>query len=323
MADNHQLVFSDADYEKAAKQWGKEFLLMPLYSCMETLKYMTGMPGTRYKVALPTVEGNAQFAPYRSNRRSNDQTKVDFREIETFFGNVRIDFEPNKQIQMLIGQSSAFLGDGQAQAPSAKTVIASVMKSLGAHLNDALFTAVRNPNGDTTADLFNGWGTIIDNEITAGNIAASKGNLLTLTEDITSANAVDIAKEIERSCDSHLRGIEKFLFCDPDFADKYNDAYLLTHPAVSYNKQYEQPFVEGSSKKTTIVPLDCLAGTDKYIVTPKSNILYGYDNMSDLETIEVKRYEPWVLTIAAAMFFGCQFYTIDKRFFNVVKLKTA
>ena len=45
--------------------------------------------------------------------------------------------------------------------------------------------------------------------------------------------------------------------------------------------------------------------------------------MSDLETIEVKRYEPWVLTIAAAMFFGCQFYTIDKRFFNVVKLKTA
>ena len=157
MADNnHQLVFSDADYEKAAKQWGKEFLLMPLYSCMETLKYMTGMPGTRYKVALPTVEGNAQFAPYRSDRRSNDQTKVDFREIETFFGNVRIDFEPNKQIQMLIGQSAAFLGDGQAQAPSAKTVIASVMKSLGAHLNDALFTAVRNPNGDTTMDLFFG-----------------------------------------------------------------------------------------------------------------------------------------------------------------------
>ena len=77
MADNnHQLVFSDADYEKAAKQWGKEFLLMPLYSCMETLKYMTGMPGTRYKVALPTVEGNAQFAPYRSDRRSNDQTRL-------------------------------------------------------------------------------------------------------------------------------------------------------------------------------------------------------------------------------------------------------
>ena len=210
MADNHQLVFSDADYEKAVKQWGKEFLLMPLYSCMETLKYMTGMPGTRYKVALPTVEGNAQFAPYRSDRRSNDQTKVDFREIETFFGNVRIDFEPNKQIQMLIGQSAAFLGDGQAQAPSAKTVIASVMKSLGAHLNDALFTAVRNPNGDTTADLFNGWGTIIDNEITAGNIAASKGNLLTLTEDITSANAVDIAKEIER-IGKELEKAQKFL----------------------------------------------------------------------------------------------------------------
>lgn len=318
--DVHTLTFSDEEYEKAAKKWQREFMLMPLFAAKDTLKYMTGMPGVRYKVALPTVEGQAQFAPYRSDRKAADTTHVDFREIETFFGNVRIDFEPNKYIQMLIGESAAFLGDGQAQAPSAKLVIAAVMKSLGHNLNDALFTAKRNANGDTTKDLFNGWGTILDEEITAGNIANSKGNLLTLTDAITSANAVDVAKEIERSCHPHLRRLDKFLFCDPTFADKYNDAYLLTHAGISYNTKYNQSFIEGSNNKTTLVPLDCLAGTDKFIVTPKNNMLYGYDNMSDTERLEVKRYQPWVLTLAAAMFFGCQFHTIDERFLKVVKV---
>ncbi len=317
----HNLVFSDEDYEKAAKKWQREFLLMPLFAAKDTLKYMTGMPGIRYKVALPTAEGNAEFAPYRADRKAADTTHVDFREIETFFGNVRIDFEPNKYIQLLIGESTAFLGDGQAQTPSAKLVIAAVMKSLGHNLNNALFTAKRNADGDTTADLFDGWNTILDKEITAGNIAEGKGNLLTI-DAVTSANAVDIAKEIERSCNPHLRKLDKFLFCNPDFADKYNDAYLLSHAGISYNTKYNQAIVEGSNNKTTIVPLDCLAGTDKFIVTPKSNMLYGYDNMSDTEKLEVKRYQPWVITLAAAMFFGCQFRTIDERFLKVIKLPT-
>ena len=52
-------------------------------------------------------------------------------------------------------------------------------------------------------------------------------------------------------------------------------------------------------------------------------MLYGYDNMSDLEKIVVKDYEPFVLTLAAAMFFGVQFRSIDKRFLKVVKLASA
>lgn len=316
----HKITFSDEEYEKAAKKWRRQFLLMPLMAAKDTLQYMTGMPGIRYKEALPTAEANAQFAPYRHDRKAADTTDVKFREIETFFGNVCIDFDPNKYIQTLLGESAAFLGDGQAQAPSARLVIAAVMKSLGHNLNDALFTAKRNTDGDTTKDLFNGWGTIIDAEIADGGISAANGNLLALGEAVTPANAVDVAKEIERSCHPTLRRTDKFLFCDPAFADAYNDAYLLTHAGISYNTKYNQSWVEGSNNKTTLVPLDCLAGTDKYIVTPKSNILYGYDNMGDVERVEVKRYQPWVLTLAAAMFFGCQFYTLDRRFLNVVTL---
>ena len=322
MATLHTLQWSDEEYAKAAKQWGRQFLLMPIIGAQETLKYMTPVAGVRYKMALPTYEGKAQFAPYRRDRSSADQTNITFRELETQLGNLRIDFEPNMYARTLLGMNAATLGDGQAQAPSIKHVIAAAMADVDENLNDALFTGVYNANGNTTKDMFNGWGTILNTEIAAGNISEAKGNLLALDTAITSANAVDIAKEIERSCHPILRRREKFLFCDPTFADKYNDAYLLTHNGTVYNTKFNQPFIEGSNNKTTIVPLDCLANTNKYIVTTKANMLYGFDTMSDETRFEIKRYEPWVLTIAAAMFFGCEFYTIDQRFLKVVTLNS-
>lgn len=320
---NHTISFSDEEYKKAAEKWKKELLLMPLLACGETLKFMTGMPGVRNALHLGSAEASAQFAPYRSDRKSANTTDVKFRTLRTYFGNACEDFEPNAYITTLLGENAAFLGNGQAQAPSAKLVLACVAKSLGAKLNDVIFSAKRKDDGDTTADLFDGFSTIANAEIEAGNIAVAKGNLLVLDAVIDESNAVDVAKMIERKADAHLRKLDKFLFCDPAFADAYNDNYLLTHSGIAYNTKFNQAYVEGSNNKTTIVPLDCLAGTGLYFLTPKSNMLYGYDSMSDVEKIMVDRFSPWTLTFSAAMFFGTQFHTVDKRFLQVVKLKSA
>ena len=50
------------------------------------------------------------------------------------------------------------------------------------------------PICDTTADLFDGWGTILDQEIAKDTLSAAKGNLITLDEKVTAANAVDLTK---------------------------------------------------------------------------------------------------------------------------------
>lgn len=172
--DLHLLKWTDEDFTKAAKDWSRQFLLMPVIGANETLQYMTGLAGIRYKVALPTIEGSGQFAPYRRDRKAADTTDIVFREIETHLGNLRIDFEPNLYISTILGKGAASLGDGQAQAPSIRHVIAAVMQDTARNLNDALFTAKRNPNGDTTAELFDGWGTILDNEITEATSAKQR-----------------------------------------------------------------------------------------------------------------------------------------------------
>lgn len=312
-------VFTLEDYQLAARTYAKELALMPYFKCADALQYMRGLPGIRFQHAVGTAESNAQFAPYKKNRKSDNTLRIAHRILETFFGNVVEDFEPNEVITTLLGKNAPFLGDGQKNAPSAKLVLATVMASLGEHLHDELFTAVRNAEGDTTHDLFNGWGTIIRGEMAEGTISEQKDNLLRLDEDVTNVNAVDLAKEILFSLNPKLRRQDLFLYCDQHFADMYNEAYLTSHTGLVYNKQYNQVSVEGSSNRLTIIPLACMPD-DLMIVTNKNNMLYGYDDMGDITRIQVDRFAPFELTLSAAMFFGTQIESIDPRRFKAITI---
>ena len=147
-----------------------------------------------------------------------------------------------------------------------------------------------------------------------------QGNYLKLDTAITTANAVDIAKEILFSLDPRLRSQELFLYCSQDFVDKYNESYLLTHSAIPYNTKYNQPTVEGSNGKLIFCPLWNKSDSKYMQVTPKMNMLYGYDQMGDIESIDVERFEPFVLSYIATMFFGVQYESIDKRRLKVIEL---
>ena len=316
-----KLKFSPEDFQNAAIKYRSELLMLPIIGCQDTLQYMTARPGIRYKERVGTMSGDAQFAPYKPTRASDFNLNVDYRELETFFGSVVSDFEPNSAVSTLLG-TGATKGDGQISTPTAKSVLALIAKSLSEHLNDAIWNGIRNATGDTSKDLFNGFDTITQSEITAQNISAEKGNYLKLTEDITAANAVDVAKKILFSLDPRLRSQELFLYCSQDFVDKYNEGYLLSHGGIPYNTEYGQTAVEGSNGKLKLVPLYNKADSKFMHVTTKSNMLVGFDQMGDIENVMVKEYKPFILSYIATMFFGVQFESIDKRRFKVIELKT-
>ena len=175
------------------------------------------------KESVAALNGNAQFAPYKPARRSNFNLDMDFRTLETFFGSVVAQFEPNSAISTLLGAIGDTKGDGQMQAPTAKHVLALIAKSLSENLNNAIWAGKRNASGDTTLDLFDGFDTITAQEITSGKISKEEGNYLKFTDEITTANAVDIAKAVLFSLDPHLRAQTCYMYCSQDFADKYNE----------------------------------------------------------------------------------------------------
>lgn len=313
--------FSPEEYQSAAIKWRKELLMLPIIGIGESLKYMTSRPGIRYRENVGEISADAQFAPYKSNRTADADLKLKWRTLETYFGNVVTDFEPNTAVSTLLG-TGATKGDGQMQTPTAQHVLAQIARKLGEHLNDALWSAVRNAEGDTTADLFDGFDTITAKEITEGNISADAGNYVKLTEAITPQNAEDVAKEILFNLDPRLRAQECYMYCSQSFVDAYNEAYLNRHGGIPYNTQYGQRSVEGSDGRLKFLPLYNKADSKYIHICPKSNMLVGFDQMGDVESIMVKEYKPFVLTYIATMFFGCQFETLDKRRMKVVELAT-
>ena len=123
--------------------------------------------------------------------------------------------------------------------------------------------------------------------------------------------------------DPHLRAQDLLMYCSQDFYDKYSESYQKTHGGLSYNSQYLQNTVEGSQGRLKLVPLANKADSKFIHISTKKNMLYGYDNMSDVESIEVERFAPFVLTYVATMFFGVQFESIDKSCLKVVELATV
>ena len=315
-----KLTFTLQDYQEAATKWRADLLMLPIIGCQETLKFMTARPGIRYKEQVGALSGDAQFGPYKPSRSTDFNLNIDFRTLETFLGSVVAKFEPNSAVSTLLGQIGDTKGDGQMQAPTAKHVLALIAKSLSEHLNEAIWAGRRNANGDTTLDLFDGFDTITANEITAGAIAAEEGNYMKLTDAITNDNAMDIAKEILFSLDPRLRAQDLYMFCTQEFADAYNESYLLTQGGINYNTKYGQDTVEGSNGRLHIVPMFNKIGSKFIHICPKINMLVGYDQMGDIESVMVKEYEPFILSYIATMFFGVQFESIDKRRFKVIEL---
>ncbi len=315
-----KLTFTLQEFQEAATKWRSDLLMLPIIGIQETLKYMTARPGIRYKENVGALSGDAQFGPYKPSRSTDFNLNVDYRTLETFMGSVVAKFEPNSAVSTLLGQVGATKGDGQMKAPTALHVLALIARGLSEHLNEAIWAGKRNAAGDTTMDLFDGFDTITTKEVTSGAIATEEGNYMKLDEEITSANAVDIAKEILFSLDPRLRAQDLYMFCTQDFADKYNEGYLLSHGGINYNTQYSQTTVEGSNGRLHIVPMYNKIGSKFIHICPKSNMLIGYDQMGDVESVMVKEYEPFILSYIATMFFGCQFESIDKRRFKVVEL---
>ena len=228
--------FTLKEYQEAAVKYRADLLMLPIIGIGDTLQYMTGRPGIRYKERVGNLTGDAQFAPYNPQRAVDYNLGIEFRDLETYFGTVVANFEPNSAISTLLG-TGATKGDGQMTTPTARHVLARIAKNLSEHLNDAVWNGKRNAAGDTTADLFDGFDTITEKEIAAGAIAEAEGNYMKFTDAITAANAVDIAKEILFSLDPRLRSQDLYLYCSQDFVDKYNEGYLLTHGGIPYNTQ--------------------------------------------------------------------------------------
>lgn len=295
---------------KSFVKYRKELMMMPVYGLRNILPYVTLHQGIRYKETVGQLDGDMQLRPYSPKQIDTEDVKINGRELETFFGSCIKAFDPNSVVQSIYG-SNIVQGDGLKNVPITKAVCTFLMGKLGEHLYDTIFTAKRNASGSTTAELYNGFKTIADQEILDGNITTAKQNLVNI-DAITQENAEDMVNEIYTAMHNKLKDQETIMYMSNDNKLLYERSYQDNHGSLPYNQQFKKTFVEGSDGRCTIVGISCVP-KDFIMVTPKRNAIVGVATSGSqvIFGVEKSLVSHFWLDFVATMFFGVQFDTIS------------
>ena len=318
----YAINISDADLKKSAVTYRKELLVMPIIAAMATLQHMTPRPGVAGREVLGQLSGGIELGPYDPQRYDDDGLDIKPRTLETYLGSVIKRFDLNSVAKTVYG-SLTTQGDALASLDLAQQVLYYLSMQLGRNLNLHIWSAKRNDTGTKTKDLFDGFDTITQKEITAGTINTTNGNFMQLSKAIDESNATDILMSIYENADDTLQGVPTKMFVPFSVYRAYNKDYLASFGNVVYNTEFKKTYLEGTDNLCEIVPLVGKKGSQFIHLTTKSNMIYGYGDALDSEKIAIEKHHEFLLSFVATMFFGCQFEAINKERLMVAKLASV
>lgn len=288
---------------------------MPVVALEKTLRHMTVRKGVRGDETVGAYASGAEVRPYKTGKNATDTGSFTGRTLTTYLGDIVEEFDPYQLFASVYGESFSSLTD-RKEADIVKDMALTMAKQASAKLGKALFKAVRNANGTTTMDLFNGFDTIAAKEISDFNITVSAGNLH-IHQTITAANAGDVLKAIYAAASDELRdqadeenGKTLKMFLPKDVLDKYEEWCLATLGSVAYNQTYKQSKLHCDTA-VELVPLIGLKNSEYIYLSTKENMLVGMDQMSDAEKAKIRECDnPKALQFFMCLYWGVQFESI-------------
>ena len=133
-------------------------------------------------------------------------------------------------------------------------------------------------------DENDGFFKIIDDAITAVEIPAAN---VIATGALTSANIIDKLRLIWKSMPAAYRSRPVKMFLSTTNYFKYIEAYQEENGSLPYNTEMGKKSLDISNGLCELVPQAGFGETDRVVVGPKDNFLYGVDLVSDQENVTV------------------------------------
>ena len=309
----------------SSARYRKEVLAMPVVALLDkALKHMTLRRGVAGDETVGRVGSDAELRPYRTEKGATDKSRVIARTLTTYLGDVIEEFDPYQLFTTVYGEQFSDKTK-RTEAEIVQALCLQMGKSVAKKLGAALFNAQRNPAGTTTATLFNGFNTIAAAEITAGNIAAAKGNYIEV-DTITAANVGDVLKAIYDGASEELQEADNLKMFLPKSIKKLYDDWCLAHfGAVVYNTTYVKNRLHGTDENPCeLVALSGMKNSPYIYLSTKDNMLVGCDQSGNPKEKFLVRVpdNPKVVQFFACMFWGVQFEQIEQEFLLVAKQVT-
>jgi len=306
---------------EAGTKYKKELLAMPVAVLQELLPHFTVRTGIQGKVVGGLLTTDAELRPYRTAKDADGGATVTPYEWETFLGDMVKEFDPHAILGTLYTELTS---KGVKEYDFVKRVALEMSKKVGEKLYDNLFTAVRNPAGNYTSDLFDGYETLIEKGVTATTISEAKGNFMDLSATaLSEANVGDVLKTAWRNLDRIFKKQRVKLLIPETILDLYEDWYQNEYSTQPWNSGIEQKYLVGSRGRCELLPLNPMSGN--YIIfTNKENMNLGVDQQSDHETIKIRECDnPKLVQFFMKAYFGVGFETIQKEYFTAARIAIA
>lgn len=307
----------------SSAKFRKDILAMPVADLLNgALQHMTLHKGVAGDETVGAVGSGAEVRPYKTEKGASDTSRIIARTLTTYLGDVLEEFDPYVLFTTVYGEQFSDKTN-RKEADIVRDLSLAMAKSVSKKLGASLFIASRNPSGTTTAELFNGFGTIAAAEIAAGNIAAINGNYMAVG-NITSSNVGDILKSIYDNASEELQEAANLkMFVPKAVKILYDDWYLAHFGAVSYNAAYGRKYLHGTDDHCEIVALSGLKNSPYIYLSTKDNMLVGCDQMdaSGREKVLVRVPDnPKVVQFFMCFFWGVQFQMIEQEYLMVAAI---
>lgn len=149
-------------------------------------------------------------------------------------------------------------------------------------VTDLAWKGVYNASGTSTADICDGWQTILDAAVTATDIVAA-AQVFTGTA-LTNSNALDQFNGVNQLITDNAPVYEGMLlnvFCSHSALKKYRTNYRATFNALPYNIEFKKNFLDDDMNRP-FEPMQGLAGDDRIVITTPGNLVIGTDALTRL-----------------------------------------
>ena len=292
----------------------KECLAIIPASVEEVTAHMRVINNLKGKETEATIVPQANFRPYHSEKIIGGTAGLTARTLETFPLEILEEFDPEDLYTTCFDTPFDAQKD---QLDMVRKMLQAEMVNASRGLCDLIFRGVRNASGTGPLDGFNGFDTIIANEVAAGNISFENGNFLNLGV-VDESNIGDRWKLMYRKINEVLRGGAKKqlkLICSYTEYDMYKNWYAARFGAGNFPGTPEQTFLDGTANKVQIVPLPGMDGTAHCFITVQENMKVGFDVFSKHTKFDVRIPDnPNVVQMHAKIYMGVDFGNIEKEF---------
>lgn len=282
-------------------------------SVHEVLKHCTGMPGITNSITLGRVEGGKISKKYSGVFLGvNNLGKIVPRTLTVYPVVAEMADEPERYRRSFITDVQGGLWD--KKHPFEVWIIQHGINIASEDLHDAIFVGKydADPEKKEIENSFDGWGSILMDEKTAGKISTVIGNMFT-TGALTRANIGDKLLEMFRKMPKTFRRKNDIvMWISEDLGDMYDDWLKDETTQLPGTDESGHTYLKGTNKKCKLIRTNAFPeGSQFVLLTTRQNMVYGYDKISDLTGMRAfASGNPYLFTATMKYIWGTQFVSI-------------